>query len=109
MLTFLTSLASLAGLATYHTLNMANIFQLLGVGGLNTVTGWRPVKPSAMPEAIYSIPQFNRKPGLRLGHVPSRPAFHALAGHEGHFLFFSLCSRSSASLFCFLLLSSFVL
>jgi hypothetical protein len=28
------------------------------------LTGWRPVKPPAMPEATYS------KPGLRLGHVP---------------------------------------
>jgi hypothetical protein len=28
------------------------------------VTGWRPVKPPAMPEATR-----NRKPGLRLAHV----------------------------------------
>jgi hypothetical protein len=30
------------------------------------VTGWRPVKPPAMPEATHSILQVNRKPGLRL-------------------------------------------
>ena len=61
-----------------------------------SVTGWRPVKPPAMPEATYSIFQLNRKSELRLGHVtsrrverdnPVRPALHALAGHEGHPLF----------------------
>src|SRR5271168_3683708 len=35
---------------------------------ISFVTGWRPMKPSAMPEATGS----NRRPGLRLGHVISR-------------------------------------
>jgi hypothetical protein len=36
---------------------------------IGSVAGWRPVKPPAMPEASYSIPQLNRKLGLRLGHA----------------------------------------
>ena len=43
-----------------------------------SVTGWRPMKPPAMPEATYSSIlsgcQLNRKPSLRLGPAPSPAA-----------------------------------
>ena len=78
------------------------------------MTGWRPVKPPAMPEATFSVLQANRKPGLRLGHVTSRrverdspadPHSAPRVSHESHPLSLAHCDQAQCPFFCFFFFS----